>query len=70
MTKTLYKTDSVIRQEGMNILLDKLGMVDAERFISLMIREPFDYTVWRKDLFDDMSLTELAEKANAYSAGI
>ena len=70
MTKTLYKTDSVIRQEGMNILLDKLGMVDAERFISLMIREPFDYTVWRKDLFDDMSLTELASKANAYSESI
>ena len=70
MTDTIYKTDSVIRQEGMNILLEKLGMVDAERFISLMIREPFDYTVWRADLFDNMSLAELASKANAYSESI
>ncbi|MBQ3923004.1 MAG: hypothetical protein II707_06860 [Spirochaetales bacterium] len=62
----MYKTDSVIRQEGMKILLDKMGMVDAERFISLIIREPFDYTKWREDLFDNMSLQELAQKANEY----
>jgi len=66
MTNIMYKTDSVIRQEGMKILLDKMGMVDAERFISLIIREPFDYTKWREDLFDNMSLQELAQKANEY----
>ncbi len=65
---TAYKTDTVIRQEGMTILLEKLGMVDAERFISLIIREPFDYTKWRADLFDNLSVEELAQKANAYSA--
>ncbi|MBP5449402.1 MAG: hypothetical protein J6Y01_04715 [Spirochaetales bacterium] len=67
MNKVAYKTDTVVRQEGMNILLAKLGMVDAERFISLIIREPFDYTQWRKPLFDDMSLEELAQKANEYT---
>ena len=66
MTNIMYKTDSVIRQEGMKILLDKMGMVDAERFISLIIREPFDYTKWREDLFDNISLQELAQKANEY----
>ena len=30
-------------------------------------REPFDYTQWRKPLFDDMSLEELAQKANEYT---
>lgn len=62
-----YKTDTVVKQEGMNALLGKLGMVDAERFISLILREPFDYTKWSENLFDDMSVEWLAEKANAYS---
>ena len=65
-----YKTAAVIRQEGMTALLEKLGMVDAERFISLIIREPFDYTKWRADLFDGMSVEQLAQKANEYSAGL
>ena len=70
MTETAYKTDTVVKQEGMTILLEKLGMVDAERFISLIIREPFDYTKWRADLFDEMDVEELAQRANAYSAGL
>lgn len=57
------KPDSVIRQEGMRTLLDTLGKVDAERFISLIIREPFDYTVWQETLFEGMSLDELSQKA-------
>ena len=67
MSDTTYKTDTVIKQEGMSILLEKLGMVDAERFISLIIREPFDYTKWRTNLFDGMDVEKLAQKANAYS---
>lgn len=70
MSDTTYKTDTVIKQEGMSILLEKLGMVDAERFISLIIREPFDYTKWRTNLFDGMTVEELAQKANAYSKSL
>ena len=66
MKNTTQKTDAIIRQEGMNILLDKLGKVDAERFISLVIREPFDYTKWQENLFKDMSLDELSIKAMNY----
>lgn len=70
MIETTYKTDTVVKQEGMTVLLEKLGMVDAERFISLIIREPFDYTKWRKDLFDDVDVAELASRANEYSKSI
>lgn len=38
------KTDAVIKQEGISALISKLGYVDAERFIVLINREPFDYT--------------------------
>lgn len=57
------RSDTVIKQEGMNILLEKLGKVDAERFISLIIREPFDYTKWQKNLFDNLNVAELSKKA-------
>lgn len=36
------KTDPVIKNEGLKILCEHLGMVDAERFITLITREPFD----------------------------
>jgi len=56
-------TDTVLKNEGIKILTKNLGKVEAERFITLIIKEPFDYTEWQKDLFDDMSVEELSEKA-------
>ena len=40
-----------------------LGKVEAERFISLIIREPFDYSLWQQDLFCDISVKKLSRKA-------
>lgn len=57
------KTDSAIRQEGIQILIEHLGNVDAERFISLIIREPFDYTKWRQDHLENEDVRSLSEKA-------
>jgi hypothetical protein len=50
----------------MEALLDRLGRVDAERFITSIIREPFDYTEWQRKLFDGLSVEELSAKAQAY----
>jgi len=61
------RTDSVIRTEGMNILLQSLGKVDAERFVSLIIKEPFDYTKWQQNLFNELSVRELSKKASDFS---
>ena len=59
----MTRTDSVVRAEGMKILLDGLGRVDAERFISLIIKEPFDYTKWQRDLFEGEDVRSLSGKA-------
>jgi hypothetical protein len=56
-------TEMALRAAGMEILIDKLGCVEAERFISLIIREPFDYTEWQRDLFNEMSVRELSGAA-------
>jgi hypothetical protein len=52
-----------LRNEGMKILINHLGRVEAERFISLIIREPFDYTEWQRVLFDTLSVKELSNLA-------
>ena len=51
-------TDTVLKRKGMDALSETLGLVDAERFISLILREPFDYTEWQQDLYKDVSLDD------------
>ena len=34
--------DTIIRNEGVKILIEHLGLLEAERFIMLMKKEPFD----------------------------
>ena len=61
-------TDSEIRVKGVAALtasLGSVGSVEAERFITLILREPFDYTKWRRDLFEDRSIHEISESAMA-----
>ena len=64
------KTDTIVKQEGMNALISKLGYVDAERFIVLLSREPFDYTKWREHLENNLSVRELSQKAMTYSKNL
>lgn len=56
-------TDTEIRTSGLRILTENLGPVEAERFISLIQREPFDYTEWQKNLFEGKSIEEISEAA-------
>jgi hypothetical protein len=63
----MMKTDTIVKVEGMKILSEHLGLVDAERFVALMAREPFDYTEWRQDLGEGLSVRELSKKAMEYS---
>jgi hypothetical protein len=56
-------TDTEIRVKGLKALNDALGQVEAERFVTLLLREPFDYTRWRRDLWADKSVDELSKAA-------
>lgn len=62
------QTDNSIRLAGIKILSEKLGIVDAERFISLISRENFDYTKWREEnLNQKISVRELSRQATEYA---
>ncbi len=56
-------TNSVLINTGMKVLIENLGDVNAEKFISLIIRETFDYTKWQRDLFGEMSIEEVSNEA-------
>ena len=60
------RTDTLIRNEGMEALANSLGLVDAERFIMLMHKEPFDYTQWKENLFTGMTVEDISKKAAEY----
>jgi hypothetical protein len=59
-------TDTVLKSEGLRVLTENLGLVEAERFVSLILREPFDYTEWRGDLYKDVPLNEFLNDAMEY----
>jgi len=64
------RTDTVLRCDGMKALAEQLGIVEAERFVALIQREPFDYTQWRQSLFEDVPLDVFLENARQYSESL
>ena len=69
MTKTI--TDNELRISGFSVLVQTFGDVNAERFIALMNREPFDYTEWRREnLFVGETVDSLMDKARAMYADV
>ena len=55
-----------IMDRGMNCLLDKLGAVETEYFISVLIRERADYTKWHQKYFADAEPEQFHAQAVAY----
>jgi hypothetical protein len=53
------KTEAMIRSEGFNILFEKLGHIDAEKFLVMLSKEKQDYTMWQQTLWSDKSVKEM-----------
>ena len=60
-----YNTAEIM-DRGMDCLVEKLGVVEAEHFISVILRERFDYTKWQREHFDNVDPDEFLETAYAY----
>ena len=56
-------TDTEIKATGFRALVAALGDVQAEKFIALIQREPFDYTQWQRTLWPDKSIEEISQAA-------
>jgi hypothetical protein len=56
-------SDTEIRTTGFRALVAALGDVQAEKFMALIQREPFDYTEWHRALWPDQSIAEISQAA-------
>ena len=50
----------------MRILAEYLGIIEAERFITLLLRESFDYTEWQRTLYGNMKVNDLYDNMIKY----
>jgi len=57
------EANNVLKLQGYKALVKELGPVEAERFITLIQQEPFDYTEWQKSLWVDKDVKELSNEA-------
>ena len=67
MTTIISDRDLLV--SGFRTLVKAFGDVNAERFITLTLREPADYTEWRKhNMYVGESVHQVAERARASGA--
>ena len=70
MNSSLSKNTMELYNEGISILTQNMGTLRAEQFISVLLRESFDYTKWHQSMADTMTrekFTEIAEQAEITS---
>ena len=56
-----------LMSRGMECFPKTLGTVEAEKFVSLLLQERFDYTKWQREYFDGMAPGEFQTSAVAHA---
>ena len=56
------QTEAII-SAGMKLLREHLGSIETEIFISKVGRKGFNYTEWRENLWEGLTLDEVFERA-------
>lgn len=64
MAKKLNEQE--LRQQAIQVLAERLGPVEALRFLALVSREPFDYQKWRKKYFSRYSVGALLDEVREH----
>lgn len=57
-----------IMNRGMKCLTEQMGIIEAEQFISTIIREKFDYTKWQREYFNAKTPEEISSEASRFEA--
>ena len=60
------RTETVLKTEAMDLLLNTFGVLETERFICSIKSNNFDYTEWHKNLWKDKSIEELHSMATEF----
>lgn len=62
MNNLHFESDVALSARCMDVLVQHVGLLETERFIAYLSRERADYTKWRQDQFEDLSLEELGRE--------
>ena len=65
---TVDMSNMELLNEGVELLRRSFGDVKTEMFISIISRERFDYTKWRRSFFGDKSVHEINAEAVQYAS--
>ena len=57
---------AAIMEKGANILIENLGILETEHFISTLLKEHFDYTEWSREYFADYDPERFLKDAVEY----
>jgi hypothetical protein len=60
------RNNTALKDEGLRILAEHLGLVEAERVVVLLRQDSFDYTQWRQGLYKDVPLNAFLSDAQKY----
>jgi hypothetical protein len=61
-------TEEELREKAVQALSEKLGPVDALRFLALVSHEPFDYQKWRREYFAGHDIDQLLGEIRTHQA--
>ncbi len=61
MSDLHFESDVALGARCMDVLVKHVGLLETERFIAYLSREQSDYTKWRQDQFEDLSLEDLGK---------
>ena len=50
------RSTASVMDKGITVLLENLGVLDTELFISTLLKESFDYTEWRREHYADLDI--------------
>lgn len=62
----MMESMTAIMNKGMKCLTEQMGIIEAEQFISIIIREKFDYTKWQRGYFDRKTPEEISREASDF----
>lgn len=62
----MMKYDTNLKLQGIKILVENLGDIETEKFLSMIREDPFDYTLWQSDLWKEKSVEEVSTNAMEY----
>jgi len=61
------KSDMQIRHEGFQALFANLDVVEAEKFLTLISRDRFDYTNWRINLMENLTVKDIIKQGQEFA---